>query len=276
MVTLSWPVDWHVGRLWLSFSFHSIIYRHWLIPIVFHTPQEYKTVATSTLSLKDIVKALDLKHDRWDYELRQVHPVPQPPLLVGTLALIEGASTRSPTTEASIRWIVDALTLNAYGIAGSNIPHAQPVNVQAERSFTYGPVELRGEKVNLSARPDHGVWYGVHEAICLNVLIVEAKTDIDSGVSQALGYMGCIHRERTRFPKRDSTVYGMASNESAFWFLKIWNDPKWSEHIVTARDNNFEHALGLLVYLFRRAGLTSPAHLKESDRNKTGTTMYAN
>ena len=37
MVTLSWPVDWHVCRLWLSFSFHSIIYRHWLIPIVFHT-----------------------------------------------------------------------------------------------------------------------------------------------------------------------------------------------------------------------------------------------
>ncbi|KUM59628.1 hypothetical protein ACN42_g7509 [Penicillium freii] len=38
MVTLSWPVvDWHVGRLWLSFSFHSIIYHDWLIPIVFHT-----------------------------------------------------------------------------------------------------------------------------------------------------------------------------------------------------------------------------------------------
>ena len=33
MVTLSWPVDWHIGRLWLSFSFHSIIHRHWLIPI---------------------------------------------------------------------------------------------------------------------------------------------------------------------------------------------------------------------------------------------------
>ena len=101
--------------------------------------------------------------------------------------------------------------------------------------------------MNLSARPDYGVWYGVHEAICLNVLIVEAKTDIDSGVAQALGYMGeyptisimlyirkltrlkgCIHRERTRFPKRDSTVYGMASNGSAFWFLKISNDSKVS------------------------------------------------
>ncbi|OQE16007.1 hypothetical protein PENFLA_c029G02813 [Penicillium flavigenum] len=56
----------------------------------------------------------------------------------------------------------------------------------------------------------------------------------------------------------------MASNGSAFWFLKISNDSKWSEHVVTARDNNFEHALGLLVYLFRRAALTSPTHSKES------------
>ena len=37
MVTLSWPIAWHVGRLWLSLSFYSIVYRHWLIPIVFHT-----------------------------------------------------------------------------------------------------------------------------------------------------------------------------------------------------------------------------------------------
>ncbi|CAP92548.1 hypothetical protein PCH_Pc13g14790 [Penicillium rubens Wisconsin 54-1255] len=93
------------------------------------------------------------------------------------------------------------------------------------RSFTYGSVELHGEKANLSARPDYGIWHGVHEAICLNVLIVEAK-NIDSGVAQALGYMGCIHRERKRFPKRHSTVYGMASNGSASWFLKISNDSK--------------------------------------------------
>jgi hypothetical protein len=37
MVLLSWPVDRHGRRFWPSFSFHSIIYRHRLIPIVFHT-----------------------------------------------------------------------------------------------------------------------------------------------------------------------------------------------------------------------------------------------
>ncbi|KAJ5210785.1 hypothetical protein N7472_000924 [Penicillium cf. griseofulvum] len=66
----------------------------------------------------------------------------------------------------------------------------------------------------------------------------------------------------------------MASNGSVFWFLKISNDSKWSEHVVTARDNHFEHPLGLLVHIFRRADLISPTHSKESsiqsyDREET-------
>ncbi|KAJ5428335.1 hypothetical protein N7445_009789, partial [Penicillium cf. griseofulvum] len=80
---------------------------------------------------------------------------------------------------------------------------------------------------------------------------------------------------RRRWTKwSDSAVYGMASNGSVFWFLKISNDSKWSEHVVTARDNHFEHPLGLLVHIFRRADLTSPTHSKESsiqsyDREET-------
>ncbi|KAJ5200019.1 hypothetical protein N7491_009182 [Penicillium cf. griseofulvum] len=227
--------------------------------------QEYKTVAVSSLPMKEVVKVLDLKHNWWDHELQDVQPVPLPPLLVGTLSLIKSASTRSPTTEASTQWIIDTLILNAYDIAGSDIPYAQPVNVQTERSFKYGPVKLHGQKVNLSARPDYGIWYGEHEAVCLNVLIVEAKkVDIGSGAAQALGYMGCIHRERKRFPKRESTVYGMATDGTMFWFFKISDDSKWSQHVVPAPENHYESVFGLLVYLFRRAALASPTHSKES------------
>ena len=43
----------------------------------------------------------------------------------------------------------------------------------------------------LSARTDYGVWYGENEEVAFNVIIVEAKkTDSESGVAQALGYMG--------------------------------------------------------------------------------------
>ncbi|KAJ5270193.1 hypothetical protein N7505_005951 [Penicillium chrysogenum] len=103
-------------------------------------------------------RALDINFwKQWYPELPGVQP--------GSVK-VEAVYTRSPTTEASIRWIVDALILNAYGIAGSKIPYTQPPG------------------------PDYGIWYGVHEAICLNVLIMEAnKTDIDSGIARALGYM---------------------------------------------------------------------------------------
>ncbi|KAJ6150459.1 hypothetical protein N7471_001658 [Penicillium samsonianum] len=83
----------------------------------------------------------------------------------------------------------------------------------------------------LSARPDYGIWHGDYEG--------------------ALGYMGCIHRERNALPKRDCTVYGMASNGLTFSFLKISNDSKWSEHVVSVRDGRFEAPLCLLVNMVR-------------------------
>ncbi|CAG8903136.1 unnamed protein product [Penicillium egyptiacum] len=142
--------------------------------------KQYKAVQISSLSLKEVVKALNLKHDTKDGELQHVPQVPLPP-----------PPSRSPSTEASIRWIIDTLLLNAHRIAAYQLPHAQPSNVQTERSYKYGPVSLKRERVMLSARPDYRIWYGEDEAVCLNVLIVEAKkTDIESGVAQALGYMG--------------------------------------------------------------------------------------
>ncbi|CAG8013712.1 unnamed protein product [Penicillium nalgiovense] len=177
--------------------------------------QQYKTISISSLSLKEVVKVLKLKLDDKDSEFKHVSPVQLPPVLVETLALIESASSRSPSTKASIRWVINALLLNTHRIA-SHVPYAQPIHIQTERPYKYGPVRLKREKV-MSARPDYGIWYGDNETVYLNVLIVEAKkTDHESGVAQALGYMGCIHRERKKLPKRDCTVYGMATN--GIWF----------------------------------------------------------
>jgi hypothetical protein len=123
------------------------------------------------------------------------------------------------------------------------------------------------------------------------VLIVEAKkTDLESGVAQALGYMGeyltmpnilyirkltcsegCIHRERKKLPKRDCTIYGMASNGIWFSFLKISHDSKvrffydffilfyffFSNHLDLGceRSPKLELPLGMLVYMLRRAAI---------------------
>ncbi|CAI7629675.1 unnamed protein product [Penicillium glandicola] len=51
-----------------------------------------------------------------------------------------------------------------------------------------------------------------------------------------------------------------------FSFLKVSNDSKWSEHVVSIWDGHFEEPLGLLVYILRRAAIMSPAHSKESSR----------
>lgn len=51
---------------------------------------------------------------------------------------------------------------------------------------------LNHRKVVLSGRPDYSVWYGESEALCLNVLVVEAKGQIKgtNPIPQLLAYMG--------------------------------------------------------------------------------------
>ncbi|KAJ5922298.1 hypothetical protein N7516_010001 [Penicillium verrucosum] len=93
-------------------------------------------------------------------------------------------------------------------------------------TYQFGPVWLNCKKVILSGRPDYSVWYGVSEALCLNVLIVEAKGSpkATNPIAQLLGYMGCIHRARKSEGKRNCGVYGMASTGDTWTFLKISNE----------------------------------------------------
>ena len=42
---------------------------------------------------------------------------------------IEKAFSQSRTTEASARWVIDSIILNAYTTATLNIKNAQPLNI---------------------------------------------------------------------------------------------------------------------------------------------------
>ena len=103
---------------------------------------------------------------------------------------ITRALGRSHPSEANGRWILNSLPLEACHIATVIYPHAaQPLNIQTERGWKYGPVKWHRRKYFLTGRPDYGVWYGEEEAVSLNVVIVEAKREL-GGMEQALGYMG--------------------------------------------------------------------------------------
>ncbi|CDM30842.1 hypothetical protein CBS147339_440 [Penicillium roqueforti] len=214
--------------------------------------EKYPTVAISSLEIKDVENALNLHLDRRDKELEQY------------LKLIDGASNRSPSTEVSVRWTIDALLLNAHSIAAKRTPVARPI-VQRDSSYTHGPVRLKGKLIMLSARTDYGVWYGETEEVALNVVIVKAKNmDSDSGVAQALGYMGCVHRERKSLHKQDCTIYGLVTTGETFRFLKISNDSKWLTYVLDVYSCSLSGPFGLLVNIFCRAAVMSPAHSKES------------
>ena len=111
---------------------------------------------------------------------------------MSTLGLIEKAFGHSRINEGSARWIVESVIINAYETATSTIKNAQPLSVQCERGYKFGPVTLNRQKVVLSGRLDYSVWYGESESLCLNVLIVEAKGQIrgTNPIPQLLSCMG--------------------------------------------------------------------------------------
>lgn len=199
--------------------------------------KRYKSVRMSEMSLKNVQQCLHLQLDEHDTEMKDVQSLLLPLNFVTTLGLIEKAFGHSRTTEASARWVVDSIILNAYATATSNIKNAQPLNVQCERGYNFGPVTLNRKRVMLAGRPDYSVWYGESEALCLNVLIVEAKggAKASNPISQLLGYMGCIHRTRKDEQKRNCGVYGMAYTGFSWHFLKISHESKVS-WFISAKD----------------------------------------
>lgn len=90
----------------------------------------------------------------------------------------------------------------------------------------------------------YGVWYGEGEALCLNVMIIEAKgpTKSNDPIAQLLAYMGmyltiyivapvfrkkkliskaCMHHVRKSEGKRNCAVYGAVSTGETWNFVKI-------------------------------------------------------
>ncbi|KAJ5555096.1 hypothetical protein N7535_007541 [Penicillium sp. DV-2018c] len=94
---------------------------------------------------------------------------------------------RSPPTEAKTRCLIDTFILHACAAVTSDLTNAQPLNVQCERGYSFGPVKLNGKRVIFFGRMDYSIWYGETELLCLNGLVVEAKGG--PKLPQLLGYI---------------------------------------------------------------------------------------
>ena len=121
-----------------------------------------------------------------------------------TLDRIERAFGHSRINEASARWIVNSVILDAYGTATSTIKNAQPLSVQCERGYKFGPVTLSRQKVVLYGRSDYSVWYGESEALRLNVLVVESKVILSHISQDPDSYMLLVDRVSRHGPSDSS------------------------------------------------------------------------
>ncbi|KAJ5254069.1 hypothetical protein N7524_011249 [Penicillium chrysogenum] len=81
---------------------------------------------------------------------------------------------------------------------------ATDLHLTAERLLHCGLVIYKGGKYDLIV-PDYSLWYGIEKDVALGGVLVEDALGAaaTSGVSQILGYMGCVSRSQ-KVPSRDS------------------------------------------------------------------------
>ncbi|KAJ5964768.1 uncharacterized protein N7479_004644 [Penicillium vulpinum] len=257
-----------------------------LTSMVQNEEYELPTLAISSLNIDDVQSTLNIKFSLNNLEFRDQGQIEfSPSFGTYTQTRIEVNATsdqfekaewtektikafeNSDANEAMSRVILNnLLTFSHDYVTSKSDSTGHDVHLNAEGLWRYGPVTYKGAKYDLTGRPDYTLWYGTEAEVAVSVVVVEAKSGASamSGVSQALAYMGCVHRRRKDLMKTDTTVYGVATDGQYFVFLKINNNSEWSEYIISARNNNFQEVIGLLVHIFRTAMTISPLQSEET------------
>ncbi|KAJ5401085.1 hypothetical protein N7465_011574 [Penicillium sp. CMV-2018d] len=228
--------------------------------------QKLPTLAVGNLDIRKVEEIFHLKATQEDDELAHIPSIPTPTELKSVLTKANAARSKSRLNEASTRWTFDLLLVYAHDIATSRQPDAgQNIGIQTERHWVFEPVKYE-KKFALVGKPDYAVWHGNVDDIAVNIIVVEAKSQdsASKGVPECITYM----------------VHGVTADAHFFYFLKIDEKSRWCVVPVTAVAGKFDHVLGMLVYLLRKAREASATHSKESSaqlysREGSGGSLYA-
>jgi len=128
-----------------------------------------------------------------------------------------------------------------------------------------------GKKKRVTGRADYLIRYDKMENLEVGIVGIEAKktTELAAAEPQILGYMGMVHTQRKKMQKKDSTVYGVASDSDTFVFYRISNDGEWTSHRLRARERaregntltetfHYNRIINHLAWILRRAMVQSP------------------
>ncbi|KAJ5450671.1 uncharacterized protein N7458_007120 [Penicillium daleae] len=215
------------------------------------TKPKVKQLAVSKLKRREVENLLNLEWTGADPELKAIHPVPMSAELCNVLRKVDNAACHSEASEALIRLTLNMLLVYAHDTVTSQISTtARPLSLQAERTWVY---DVEKDLVwRRGATPS-------------NVIAVEAKTKgrASEGIYQCLAYMGIVRNERKKRSHQTCAVYGFASDDEEFCFLKINDNSQWSECHLQVRTGDYSQVLGMLVHIFRQAAIASPLQSKE-------------
>ncbi|KAJ5346585.1 hypothetical protein N7541_009067 [Penicillium brevicompactum] len=146
------------------------------------------SVQISKLSIKDVESSLGLTYEKNPTNMSGIKSLELAPHLVTMLEMVQKNLRSLKNYQGSCQ--VDSGRSNFERLSNCDIWPDKSTTFKRSVRYSFGPVKLNRRKVMLSGRPVYSVWYRAREALCLNVLIVEAKgAKGDGPIAQLLGYM---------------------------------------------------------------------------------------
>ncbi|OJJ70067.1 hypothetical protein ASPBRDRAFT_197773 [Aspergillus brasiliensis CBS 101740] len=207
----------------------------------------------------------DASSGKWNIPSRDRLPVPQH--LRAMLSDIDIVTKGSPRNEAQTRTRIDAILISTLAAARKDGSTAQTrdsissmgsvhsVHLQFEKDI-HLPWDIENKPHMLSGRIDYSLWYGNPGDMEANLVVCEAKKQGESGRYQALGYMAMIHKARKMAGRKDTSVWGIATDSFSWDFLHLDNDQytmctyHWNHgqavEVVSTLRKIIDHASGLI------------------------------
>lgn len=177
------------------------------------------------------------------------------------------------TNEAFARTIIDQILISAlyeenHTQTTQHRASSQPedpavLELQHETQFQRW-VAYRGETRLLSGYADYTVWNEPQKEfnLAINLIIIGAKkiNSTDTCLGHSTAYMGVVHTNREDEQKKNSIIYGAASDGPSFRFCHIDSEGNWSQSCLMEWEmGNKDRIYSVFRSLIRIAALSSPS-----------------
>jgi len=139
------------------------------------------------------------------------------------------------------------------------------LHLQLQSHFRWGPFQWRGVTHEINGFADYSLWYGPKEETCVNLCVIEAKTEssLPAGKAQLLTYLAMVRAHRISEGKEDLTVYGIVTDCTYFEFYELNQEGKWFKLVLHTSGTSMQQIANVIAEFAIQTAIQSRAQSRQ-------------